>query len=140
MGSKNKWTEFTRALVGCKEEVGVLHNTLQGEWIMPKEWIEADDGENINSEAIVSYSYELTDKPQELTDADIWGIVLTLVTPDGTTHEVSDLDEIMTFAKSGSSQDSMVNPRHVKPGTFLYYVKNAWEYQEAVKIASNLNG
>ncbi|MHA2377239.1 MAG: hypothetical protein ACXAB9_13830 [Candidatus Thorarchaeota archaeon] len=104
-----------------------------------REWIKTDDEVVVNMDHIVSYSTDLEEISPELSAADIWDVMLTIVTVSGDDYAVTDLDELIKFVRSNEDSGAFSN-HDSTPGSLGYYVKNFWRHQEMKTKAEKLNG
>ena len=120
---------------------GAYVNNLEGEWNMSKEWLTTEDGDTILVDAVIRYSYELSEWTKELTLADVWNISMSLVLSDGSEHLITDVNEMVKFLRYANDGGGGAFSSHDgKPGSFEYYVKNLWRHLGMVDKAEQLNG
>ena len=105
---------------------------------MTTEWLDTDVGEMVDIKRIVSYHFELGERSSELSVADIWHITLTVTLTTGKEYDVTDLKELVKFARSLDGENSSF--RNSSAGTFVYYVANAKEHDQMTKEATKFNG
>jgi hypothetical protein len=103
------------------------------------EWIKTDEEVVVNLEHITSYSTDLEEISEELSAADIWDVMLTIVTVTGDDYAVTDLDELVKFVRAHEDSGAFSSSAS-KPGSLGYYVKNLWKYEEMKKTAEKHNG
>jgi hypothetical protein len=98
---------------------------IEGERVMRKQWINSDENTQVNSELVTSWSWDHVEISEELSRAGIETLTLYLDTADGKDHIISDLDELVLWARF-----TLEDHQAPVPGSFEYYVSNAKRYRD----------
>jgi hypothetical protein len=116
-----------------KNPVAFTTTFIEGGQIMNKQWINSDENTKVNSELVTSWSWETVEMSKELSRAGITRVTLFLDAADDTQHIVSDLDELVVWAK-------FILEDHKLPvvGTFEHYVSNAKRYRDQCEEEAKL--
>ena len=138
MGEPFRLTTTIKGTIG-RDMNGLKHiKTLEGEWIMTREWLDTDVGEVVDIKHIASYHFNLGERSSELSVADVWDITLTVTLITGDEYDITNLKQLVKFTRSLDGDNSSF--RNSSAGTLAYYVANAMEHDEMTKEAKKFNG